>query len=324
MVTVSGAIVRAAGPVVALLTVGLTLVTSSGNGAGTIPSWQIALALVALAAGIPHGAVDHLIIGRPTSLAGWSRYVSLYVAIAGAATWFILVSPRIGFLLVVVMTIAHFGSGDAAYSASLSGAARLNRLTTGLRIVAGGSIPIVLPLTHPDSTRTLTAINPELVGWLTSSALDALRWGTVVVAIVTAVMLFIATDRRGAGELLVLLSLCLVAQPLVAFAVYFAAWHALRHTARLAGLKDDDGKPLDPGGRALAKTAVAGTPALAIVVAAAVVLWPMASENADLSGLLWVSLAIVWGLTVPHMALVSQMDRRAFTPAREGSKPALS
>jgi beta-carotene 15,15'-dioxygenase len=313
----SGTLVRAAGPIVALLTLALTLVTDSGDASGSIPSWQIALALIALAAGIPHGAVDHLIIGRPNSLAGWSRYVTVYTAVAAAATGFILFAPRIGFLLVVVMTIAHFGSGDAAYSASLLSAVRYSRVTTSLRIIAGGSIPIVLPLTHPDSTKTLTAINPELVGWLTPGALNALRWGTIVVSIVTAAMLFIATDRLGAGEMLVLLLLCVVAQPLVAFAVYFAAWHALRHTARLAGLKDDDGRPLDPGGRALAKTAVAGTPALAIVVAAAVVLWPMVSDSADLSGLLWVSLAITWGLTVPHMALVSRMDRGALTPLSE-------
>jgi Brp/Blh family beta-carotene 15,15'-monooxygenase len=127
----------------------------------------------------------------------------------------------------------------------------------------------------------------------------------VLCVIAVAVALLVrAGDRRGAGELALLSVLGVVASPLVAFAVYFASWHALRHTARLAA---------DPVGvvrpAALARTFAAGLPALVVTIVVAAVCVLGFREHAVLSTWMWVGLALVWGLTVPHMVVVARFDR---------------
>lgn len=303
----AGVLVRSTGPVVSIVTIALSVVMDVSG----ISGWEIGLALVALAAGIPHGAVDHLIISRPTSLAGWIRFISLYIAAAGVAIWFIVTIPKIGFGLVVIMTIFHFGSGDTAYLRSLPNARFLARPIHYMRVIASGSVPILLPLTNTDSSRVLNSINSELVGWISPDIANFLRIATIALAVVTAIALAATKDLLGGSEILLLVALCLIASPLVAFAIYFSTWHALRHTARLAGLKDDEGQPLDPTGVALAKVALAGVPALILVAIFSIVMWPVLTNDSELGGLLWVSLAVVWGLTVPHMTLVARLDRRS-------------
>jgi beta-carotene 15,15'-dioxygenase len=301
--------VRLLGPAAALVVVAASLlVNDDGSGVG---NWQIAVALVALAAGVPHGAVDHLIIRRPSGLNGWARFVVLYSVVGAVAIGAILLFPRIGFIVVVVMTILHFGSGDAAFAASYSGAKQLGRLTLGLRVLAGGSIPILLPLTDSRSVETLSRINVELVGWLSDDSLRLTRTATLLIAVAAIIALAKAADWQGGIELLILAALCLTAPPLVAFAVYFSMWHALRHTARLAQLQDDSGAPLDLTGQRLARVALLGTPALIGFTIAIIWLWPTLTSNSSLSNALWFGLAVVWGLTVPHMALVSRLDRIA-------------
>jgi beta-carotene 15,15'-dioxygenase len=304
--------VRLVGPLVAVIAIVLTATFNAIQIPASVGAWQAGLALIALAAGIPHGAVDHLTMNRPESVRGWLRYGALYLGVAAGATTLILTFPRVGFLAVVVMTIIHFGSGDASYAASTPGAPRLRRSGLAVRIAAGGSVPIVLPLTHTDATATLTMINPDLLGWLSASTLTGLRWAVITLALVAILILIDVGDLEGAAEFAILLALTLVAPPLVAFAVYFAAWHALRHTARLARLQNDEGEPLPAHAHGMARVAAAGMPALAGLAVIVVVLWPLLTSG-RLEGLLWLSLAMVWGLTVPHMTLVARLDKQALS-----------
>lgn len=301
--------VRIVGVVLALGAIMLSIATHQASSDG-VAQWQVALALIALAAGIPHGAVDHLLIRRPGTLMAWARYAAAYASAAGAATAFILAMPRVGFLIVIAMTVIHFGLGDAAFSASAPGAVTLDRARRILRIVAGGAVPILIPLTGPGSTAALASLRPELVDWLSPGTATTVRLVTALLAVLTVVVLLDAGDTEGATEMSVLLALALLVPPFVAFAVYFAGWHALRHTARLAQLRDDEGRTLDRSARRLARVALAGMPALLGLAVLVVVLWPRLSGDSTLGGLLWVSLAAVWGLTVPHMALVARLDRR--------------
>jgi hypothetical protein len=100
---------------------------------------------------------------------------------------------------------------------------------------------------------------------------------------------------------------------LVAFAVYFGLWHAIRHTARLvpklpsAMQKVASGKPL-----AVFFTAV--IPGLyAILGIFFLGIFFVARGTSDVSrDFLWVILVIIWALTVPHMATTAKFDLRAF------------
>jgi Brp/Blh family beta-carotene 15,15'-monooxygenase len=106
--------------------------------------------------------------------------------------------------------------------------------------------------------------------------------------------------------------LAVTAPPLVAFAVYFGCWHAMRHTARLTLTLPSSQAAFAEGKArgAFMKAVLPGTPALigTFVIAALIVL--LRGDSLD-DQFLWVSLVVVWALTVPHMAVTARLDRKA-------------
>jgi hypothetical protein len=107
---------------------------------------------------------------------------------------------------------------------------------------------------------------------------------------------------------------------LLPFAVYFGFWHAARHTARLAQVTSGEITL-----RSLASVTKIGIPALLgfiAILAGLTVFW---GPDALTGAVLWIGLAIVWGLTVPHMWFVSRFDNRirADRIAQEQRKPHL-
>lgn len=78
-------------------------------------SWQVALAVVALAIGIPHGALDHLVTMPKAQPLKMSAFVIVYVGVAALAVIVILSFDTIGFIAVLFMSVVHFGIGDAAF-----------------------------------------------------------------------------------------------------------------------------------------------------------------------------------------------------------------
>ena len=174
-----------------------------------------------------------------------------------------------------------------------------------LQALALGSAPVVLPLTSASAVTSVGLINPQLSEVLTPNVCFAARSGVFCLIILTFVLLWRSGDRRGSGELALLAVLGVVASPLIAFAVYFAAWHALRHTARLALSQNGDVHLAD-----LARTFAAGLPPLIVTVGLVAVYVVTFHESSTLGAWLWLGLAIVWGLTVPHMFMIARFDRR--------------
>ena len=298
------AVVLGIGPVLVALTVTASLVGGATAWAPNVPSWALAVALGALVLGVPHGAVDHLALARSPGAGISPLGRLLYVGAAAVAALLVVLSPGPAFVVVLGMSLWHFGSGDVEAIADLSGRARPRRAARVVLALALGSAPVLLPLTGASAVGTLRLINPQLAVVFTPAVMSVTRYAVLCVIAVALALLVRAGDRRGAGELVLLSVLGLVASPLVAFAVYFASWHALRHTARLAADRVGIVRPV-----ALARTFAAGVPALVVtvVVAAACVLG--FREHAVLGTWLWVGLALVWGLTVPHMVVVARFDR---------------
>ncbi len=292
--------VLAVGPVAALATIGLAVLTGATAQSTDLPAWVPWVALASVAVGVPHGAVDHLALMRPIRHR-WLA-VGLYLVSAAAAAAVILLLPGPAFGAVVAMSAWHFGSGDVESLADLGGDVRDTRAWSALHAVAAGAVPLVLPLTGSATADTLRLIQPRLPH-LDGLASGSLRLVTVLLALVVVARLLTMRRLRPATELLVLVALGLLVTPLLAFAVYFALWHALRHTARLA---QDDSGALDA--RSLLRIAGAGLPALVLtgtIVAAALI---VAGGLGEPGPWLWVTLALVWGLTVPHTAVVSRFN----------------
>ena len=275
-------------------------------------TWQVVIALVALAIGIPHGALDHLVTLPRSSFKKMALFITLYVAVAVLAVIAILTWNVVGFILVVIMSAVHFGIGDAAFISEIDRRSEeTKRFQKYLYAAAAGTLPVVIPLVSDKSTSALEKVNPALVDWHQGLNNDLMLW----VMLITAFALLRLVQRRRDGEaidLVLLYLLAVTAPPLVAFAVYFGCWHAMRHTARLTLTLPSSQEAFTKGSakRAFIRAVLPGTPALVgtFVIAALIVL--LRGDSLD-DQYLWVSLVVIWALTVPHMAVTARLDRKA-------------
>ena len=98
----------------------------------------------------------------------------------------------------------------------------------------------------------------------------------------------------------------------MAFAAYFGLWHAMRHTARLTlNLpSSQDSVARNHAGKAFRQAVIPGIPAL---VGTFIVSFGIALITPDRISdeYLWLSLVVVWALTVPHMMVTARLDKAA-------------
>ena len=294
---------------VVLLSVVLSNVIES-----TSITWQVVVALFALAVGIPHGALDHLVTLPRASISRMTIFILGYVAIAVLAVWAILTWNVIGFIGVVIMSALHFGIGDAAFinesnRASLS--TQAPHFVQALYALSAGSLPVVIPLTNERSTSALSAVNEDLVNWHGGWDSELFN-GVLLLALVTGVTLLVKKRMRDAIDLALLTSLSLLAPPLVAFAAYFGMWHAMRHTARLTlNLKSSQKSVAENlPARAFLQAVIPGLPALVGTFIVSLLIGVQTPGKLS-DEYLWLSLVVVWALTVPHMMVTAKLDRAA-------------
>lgn len=304
--------VRTFSNVCVAVTIVLTLIFSSWFGTNSL-NWQVALAVIALAIGIPHGALDHLVTLPKSKPLVMAIFIAIYVLIATAAMWAILHWNVWGFIAVVIMSATHFGIGDSAFISELD---RLHH-TSGKTIPvwayasAGGLLPVVIPLVNSRSTEALTKVNVHLVNWHYGYTFEI----QIAVALITALSLLVLLSRkrfRDALDIALLALLASVAPPLVAFAVYFGCWHAMRHTARLTSLLPKSIAAYKAGKsiKAFIHAVIPGLPALAGTLIFVLLLAGFAKDNVS-DSFLWLTLVTIWALTVPHMIVTTKLDRAA-------------
>lgn len=276
--------------------------------------WQVGFAVFALAIGIPHGAVDHLVALPATSKSKLIILILGYVAIAILAVLAILHWNKLGFQLVLAMSAFHFGFGDAAFIAEqdrLSGRHRMKSKTQNMFAISSGSIPVLIPLLNESTASALREINPLLIDWASNIA-PQLKFLVAFFFVTTLVLLITEKRVREVIDLAVLAALTLIAPPLVAFAVYFGCWHAMRHTARLtlilpkAKSAAEKNKPLS----SFTAAVIPGLPALFGTVLIALLIAIFDTTNIDAS-YLWYLLVVVWALTVPHMMVTTKIDQKS-------------
>lgn len=276
-------------------------------------NWQIVLATIALAVGIPHGALDHLVTLPKSAPIRMAIFIFIYVAIALLAIYAILKWNVWGFIFVVVMSATHFGIGDSAFLNELDSLknATGSRIPAWLYAPAAGLLPVMIPLVNSRSSEALTKVNESLVDWHQGYTTEII----LAVAAITALCIVGLLQRkryRDALDIALLAALASIAPPLVAFAIYFGCWHALRHTARLTSLLPNSesaylrGRP----GQAFVAAVIPGLPALFGTVIFIAVLAGFSQQ--DLSDkFLWLTLVTIWALTVPHMLVTAKLDRAA-------------
>jgi Brp/Blh family beta-carotene 15,15'-monooxygenase len=292
--------------------VAMAVVLTLGAVPGLLGSGALWVVLAGgLLIGVPHGAVDHLVpewlLGRrlpwPQAAAG----LLAYVAIAAGFFGLLRVAPLPSAVVFLAVSAAHFGAGDVEFHALRSGATpRYRRLA----VAAFGLPTVALPIAvHAEQVEpVLIALAPRLGTLVTPEVRAALLVATLLAAAITGWRALSAGDPRAARDLAVLVVVFAVAPPLAAFAVYFGFWHAARHVARLLSLDprnahDLGNDRLGPPLQRFARLAVLPTCASLIVLAA---LWWGAGGA---QGLVSAHLGLLAALTMPHVAVVSWLDR---------------
>jgi Brp/Blh family beta-carotene 15,15'-monooxygenase len=290
----------------------LSILFSQWLGADSL-NWQIVLATIALAVGIPHGALDHLVTLPRSAPIRMAIFIIIYVAIALLAIYAILKWNVWGFIFVVVMSATHFGIGDSAFLKELDSLKDQtgSRIPAWLYAPAAGLLPVMIPLVNSRSSEALTKVNESLVDWHQGYTTEII----LAVAGITTLCLLGLLQRkryRDALDIALLAALASIAPPLVAFAVYFGCWHALRHTARLTSLlpNSESAYLRGRGGQAFIAAVIPGLPALFGTIIFIALLAGFSSQ--DLSDkFLWLTLVTIWALTVPHMVVTAKLDRAA-------------
>jgi Brp/Blh family beta-carotene 15,15'-monooxygenase len=275
--------------------------------------WQVVIAVIALAIGIPHGALDHLVTLPKSQPKKMALFIVVYVAVAIAAVVAILRFNTVGFIFVLFMSAVHFGIGDAAFISEIDKRTQTERkLNRWFYIPAAGFTPVFIPLVNSASTDALASVNPALIDWHQGFDSQILVAVTAFTVLAICVM-FVGKRNREGIDLTLLLLLAHLAPPLIAFAVYFGCWHAMRHTARLTLSLPRCIESLDQGlnRKAFAQAVIPGLPALVGTFVVAAILAISGQSFSD--DFFWMALVVVWALTVPHMAVTAKLDRAALT-----------
>ncbi|MFC5277546.1 Brp/Blh family beta-carotene 15,15'-dioxygenase [Halorubrum rubrum] len=277
----------------------------------------------------------------------------VYAVLGGAVVVAFFLAPVAAFVGFVGLTWLHWGQGDVATLSIAGVDHLPTPVERTLTLVVRGGLPMAVPLvSHPEEYRLVaewvvglfvadasgTTGAPDAVGAeatiptadVAAAALDPLfapstRFAVgAVMAGATLLSLGLGyrrvragADRRGwlrdAGETVVLWAWFLLAAPVFAIGVYFAAWHSLRHVGRLLLVDPDAVSDVTDGTggvrAALARFARDAAPLTLggfLVVGGVALAVP--SNVGDAGDLLAVSLVAIAALTLPHVVVVAWLD----------------
>jgi len=318
---------RPAWVVVAGLGLVSAVVTAVGV-APSLPAWVRYLPLAAslLLFGLPHGAVDHLAPARAADASVTVRWLGavgvVYLLLGSAYATLWVLAPAASAALFVALTWLHWGQGDL-YALDALGSTHLDGagVRAGTVLVRGG-LPMLVPLLRfSERYRAVVDAWVALFGrglnaaWLVAPdvrlgaglAFAALTAGTLAAG-------YRPDDRgwrRDAAETLLLWGYFLVVPPLIAVGVYFCVWHSLRHVVRLVGIDGRARTALAERGplAALRRTGRDATPLTAVSVVLLVGVAVVAGVRTDPPTLAALYLVFIAVLTLPHVAVVTWMDR---------------
>jgi len=201
--------------------------------------WPI-LTFSALCLGFPHGACDIVAFKRAETSGKLAPFCAFYLALAGATFSLWVVSPGLGLVAFLALTVWHWGEGDAWTVFGSGRAKTLASIGRGLLIL---SAPLVLqPRAASAALAGFVALGSPAV------SLDALckvapAFLMLGLALQSGAAWWKGRGRnpssRGnlawwaSGETLLILAFWAVVPPLAGVAIYLCGVHALRHLFRL-------------------------------------------------------------------------------------------
>ncbi|QCW02713.1 Brp/Blh family beta-carotene 15,15'-dioxygenase [Natrinema pallidum] len=294
----------------------------------------VPLALSVVVLGLPHGAVDHLVLPRvrgdpvtPRSLA-FVGVLYLLLGSAYALVW--VLAPVAAFILFILVTLVHWGQGDVYALLEFVGADHLEtRASRLLALLVRGGLPMLVPLVAFPGQYAFVA--ETLIGVFDPGAATALDplfepTGRAAVMIGFGSLIALSLLRGGcrtspgerwpwlvdAAETLGLVGYFATVPPILAIGLYFCCWHSLRHVLRTMLVDPVASAALERGAirTAVSRFARDAAPLTLAALAVLVGIWLAVPRTpatvADIIAVYLVGIAV---LTLPHVVVVTLLDR---------------
>jgi Brp/Blh family beta-carotene 15,15'-monooxygenase len=278
---------------------------------------------LSLSTGLLHGALDALLLlQRFASRARALMMAVLYLAAVIATGALLSGSPTLALFALIAMSAWHFGEPFGRWTGQAPTPTRTHAHRSALagltRAVLGAAPVLLLPWTQANLATS------ALLPWLSADALQIWRglgllWlGLFVVWAWTCGLPRWRAYRQAWAELLAILLLNLSLSPLLAFALYFGAYHAPLHIWRVwqAGRAEQvcQAAPL-PQITAVATLAAVASVTAVLLLTAGLGVWLWRLPGAELTqtavagdALRWLVVALA-ALTLPHLLLISRCSR---------------
>ncbi|RKD95933.1 Brp/Blh family beta-carotene 15,15'-dioxygenase [Halopiger aswanensis] len=312
----------------------VAIVTTVLGGSPPLAAQYVPLALSVVVLGLPHGAVDHLVVprarGDPVTRRSLAFVGGLYLLLgsAYAAGWFL--APVAAFVLFILVTLVHWGQGDVYALLAFVGASHLEtRASRLLALVVRGGLPMLVPLiAFPEQYAFVAGTLVGLFDPGAAAALEpafarpvrtavAIGFGSLVALSLGLGFGRAESDGRGpwlvdAAETVGLIVYFATVPPILAIGLYFCFWHSLRHILRTMLVDPVAGTALERGAidtaiRRFARDAAPLTAGgLLVFVAIGLAVPRTPATVPDLLALYLVTIAV---LTLPHVVVVTLLDR---------------
>lgn len=257
---------------------------------------------------VPHGATDLVLITRRAATEDRDAlpivllaYTALAVSVA--ALWW--VTPAASLAAFIAITAYHFGQGDAWAHGVGPHDPRYAPLVVGL-----GLLPVTLPfwLAPADVAFVFELVASGLGGTVSAPALlyqQAGALGAMLAGACIAIAL-VWSSREERLRLLTDTLSCLVlfsvVHPAIAIALYLAGWHSTRHIVRAANALGGEAR--------YRRIAVGSLPAVLGSLALSALALTTLPDSSSMLTAIGPTLAVLAGLTVPHVIVVTWLDRR--------------
>ena len=307
----------------------VTLLIVAATRIGRLPAgYEPAILVLAVGIlGLPHGALDYLsgraLLARRFGRAWPVPFVAGYLGLAGIVLLGWTLVPVVTLVSFLAVAAAHFGLEDTDSELALGAGTRLASFgLTSEALTRGALLVASVVFFHP-------AEAAALFGYLIPSRAIEVTAGVNLLRVPLALVVFTAVGAvllrhvvhwlRGseahglvAAEIACLAALFALTPPLIAFVVYFCAWHSVRHTLEVASRLD----PLEPR-VALQTFARRAWPLTAVTIAlgtiAFLALTPVQPPGPAMIRVVFVGLS---ALTVPHILFSWAAERAS---AAEGA-----
>lgn len=238
--------------------------------------------------GVPHGALDPVFAHKLMAIKRWQSWLQfvlgylLVVALSILGWWQF---PLFFMSLFLLLSMLHFSKDLTSATPAIS------------RLLYGGAIIVLPTALHVATMQQLfSLILGASNGLRIVHCLQLLVWPWMM-ATGLAIILEMRHQRLSALEILAMLLLASLAEPLISFTVYFCCMHSLRHILRAH----------EYSGVSVGKLSLIALGPMAGVALMAVIGWVFLPPSADSARLLQILFILLAALTLPHMLLIHRV-----------------